>query len=257
MSLRELTLFGEIDRVKVAIERLQQFEPLEGYYLAFSGGKDSVTIYCLAKMAGIQFDAHYHLTTVDPPELVQFIKSDYPNVEIHHPELSMWKLILKKGTVPMRNRRYCCEALKETGGAGRLVVTGVRWAESSRRKRRRMVETCFKDTTKTYVHPIIDWSNEDVWAFIRAYNVPYCSLYDKGFTRLGCIFCPMANVTLRDLAQWPKYVQIYIRTFDRLLEQGRQQGKEFTWKDGQELFEWWTRRYVKTKVHEAQLSLFE
>ena len=42
-----------------------------GYWLAFSGGKDSIVLHRLAEMAGVKFDAHYGLTTIDPPELVQ------------------------------------------------------------------------------------------------------------------------------------------------------------------------------------------
>ena len=39
--LRYLTLEGEVDKVQIAINRLKAFEPKEGYYVAFSGGKDS------------------------------------------------------------------------------------------------------------------------------------------------------------------------------------------------------------------------
>ena len=73
------------DKVAIAIDRLRAFEPEEGYYIAFSGGKDSQCIYHLAVEAGVKFDAHYNLTTVDPPELVRFIKDNYPNVKIHYP----------------------------------------------------------------------------------------------------------------------------------------------------------------------------
>ena len=85
------------DKVQMSIERLQYFEPPEGYYLAFSGGKDSIVIYDLAVKAGVKFDAHYNLTTVDPPELVKFIKQEYPDVERHRPEMNMWQLIVKNG----------------------------------------------------------------------------------------------------------------------------------------------------------------
>ena len=61
--------FFAVDKVTIAIERFQDFEPPEGYYLAFSGGKDSQTIYHLAQEAGVKFDAHYNLTTVDPTEI--------------------------------------------------------------------------------------------------------------------------------------------------------------------------------------------
>ncbi len=82
-----------------------------GYYLAFSGGKDSLVIYHLAKMAGVRFEAHYHLTTVDPPELVSFIRRKYPDVIIDRPPITMWNLIVKKQLPPYRNARYCCSVL--------------------------------------------------------------------------------------------------------------------------------------------------
>jgi phosphoadenosine phosphosulfate reductase len=53
-----------------AIANIQKYEPIEGYYLAFSGGKDSQVIYDLVKKAGVKYDVHFHFTTVDPPELL-------------------------------------------------------------------------------------------------------------------------------------------------------------------------------------------
>ena len=123
-----------------AIMRFKEFEPEEGYFLCFSGGKDSQTIYHLAKQAGVKFDAHYSVTSVDPPELIHFIKNNYPDVIFDLPRypdgtrISMWNLIPKELTPPTRFIRYCCGALKESNGEGRLVVTGVRWAESNSRR---------------------------------------------------------------------------------------------------------------------------
>lgn len=115
MMLKEYTLFGEVDKVQIAIDRLREYEPPEGYHLAYSGGKDSDTILELAKMAGVKFDAHYQLTTVDPPEVVQHIKA-HPEVQIHRPEKTMWQLIVENGMPPLRQMRYCCRILKERGG---------------------------------------------------------------------------------------------------------------------------------------------
>lgn len=136
--LGQLNLWGKT-KVEVAIDRLQSFEPKEGYYLAFSGGKDSQCIYHLAKQAGVKFDAHYRVTGLDPPELVRFIKGHYLDVEFEIPKdkdgkrITMWSLIVQRVMPPTRIVRYCCEHLKESGGDGRLAVTGVRWAESSNR----------------------------------------------------------------------------------------------------------------------------
>lgn len=124
-----------------AIEYLQLFEPEEGYKLAFSGGKDSQTIYHLAEQAGVKFRAEYNNTTVDPPELVKFIRTNYPKVKINNPNTSMWKLIIKNGVPPMRIRRYCCKELKERNEKNVFVVTGIRRAESSNRANRPLVSS--------------------------------------------------------------------------------------------------------------------
>lgn len=139
---------GEIcDKIEIAIKRLKAFEPKEGYYVAFSGGKDSQCVYHLCKMAGVKFDAHYNVTSVDPPELVKFIKTHYPDVRFDYPRnnkgkvLTMWNLIPAERMPPTRLVRYCCESLKETSGKGRYTVTGVRQAESANRKRNQGVVT--------------------------------------------------------------------------------------------------------------------
>lgn len=133
MALVEETLFGREDKVEIAIKRLRAFEPPEGYYLAYSGGKDSQCIYHLAQMAGVKFDAHYAVTSVDPPELVRFIKKYYPDVKFEFnywddgkPEhyfkdgkpkpKTMWNLIADHTIPPTRQARYCCAELKEPGG---------------------------------------------------------------------------------------------------------------------------------------------
>ena len=80
---------------------------------------------------------HYNVTTVDPPELVIFIKEQFPFVHRDRPKKTMWQLIPEKKMPPTRLVRYCCAELKERGGNGRFCVTGVRWAESIRRRNTR------------------------------------------------------------------------------------------------------------------------
>ena len=143
------------DKVELAIQRLKAFEPPEGYYVAFSGGKDSQCVYHLCKMAGVKFDAHYAVTSVDPPELVKFIRTNYPDVEFVVPHdkdgkrVSMWSLIEQHLMPPTRIVRYCCNYLKETQGDGRATITGVRWAESTNRKANHGVVTITSKNKKT------------------------------------------------------------------------------------------------------------
>lgn len=142
MSLIETNLFGETrDKVAMAIQRMRSFEPQEGYHLAFSGGKDSVVLLRIAQMAGVKFHATYNVTTVDPPEVMRFVREKYPEVEWLRPEKTMHQLIVEEGVPPTRIMRYCCEKLKESSGVGKVVATGVRWAESSNRKKNQGVAT--------------------------------------------------------------------------------------------------------------------
>ena len=93
---------GFDERLQHSIGLLQKSEKLalslndKGYYLAFSGGKDSQALYHVAIVAGVKFEAHYSFTTLDPPELVYFIREKYPDVFIDRPELSFTQLCIKK-----------------------------------------------------------------------------------------------------------------------------------------------------------------
>lgn len=280
--LGQLNLWGK-NKVEVAIDRLKSFEPKDGYYLAFSGGKDSQCIYHLAKEAGVKFDAHYRITSVDPPELVRFIKTQYPDVGMDYPRdqegnvVTMWSLIAAKTMPPTRMVRYCCEHLKENGGDGRLCVTGVRWAESIKRKQtqgeltvmnpgkelressdfsqnarggvilvndnaesRRLMERCIPKG-KVTLNPIIDWEDDDVWEYLNEHvKISHCNLYDDGFKRIGCIGCPLQGTEgmLMDFAKWPKYRDSYVRAFDKMLVRARER-RDCKWKNGEDVLQWW------------------
>lgn len=90
------------DKIEASIALLRKSEPLalemneNGFYLAFSGGKDSLCLYHVAKMAGVKFEAHYNVTTLDPPELVYFIRDHYPDVKFVYPKQNFWQMCLKK-----------------------------------------------------------------------------------------------------------------------------------------------------------------
>ena len=237
-------LSGE-SRQNAAISLLREHEPEGGYLLSFSGGKDSVVILHLAKLAGVKFDAHYHVTTLDPPELMRFIKDQYPDVIWDRPKMSFFQLIAKERMLPTRKIRFCCRILKEVEGRGRVVVTGIRSSESFSRSKRKMVEISRdRKLGKMFVHPILDWSEVDVWDYIRHYEIPYCQLYDMGWSRIGCLFCPMKGGARqrRDAFEYPRYYHALLRAIQRMLDNIHSKGKE--WNHGktpEEVWQWWTQ----------------
>ena len=87
------------------------------------------------------------------------------------------------------------------------------------RENARIVEMCYKNHT-TLINPIIDWTTAEVWEFIKENNLPYCSLYDDGFKRLGCIGCPMGSVKQRkyEFERYPKYKNLYLKAFEKMIE---------------------------------------
>jgi|UniRef100_UPI003FF0CD66 phosphoadenosine phosphosulfate reductase len=195
---------------------------------------------------------------------------------------SMWKLIPQKLIPPTRIARYCCAVLKETGCANRFIATGVRWDESVQRKnreefeklgatkatkekftsvmlmndndaRRRMNEHCMQKK-KMVVNPIIDWKDSDVWEYINSENIPTCELYQWGYYRVGCIGCPMAGKKrYKEFADFPKYKNLYIHAFDRMVKERKSRGLPCQWKNGNDAF----LRWMDDENIEGQMDIFD
>lgn len=198
---------------RLSIARLQTFEPPEGYILAYSGGKDSDVLLSLAKAAGVRFEAHYHATTIDPPEVVRHVLT-HPEVTLDRPAKSFIRLMATNG-LPTVGGRWCCKLLKERAFPGRVVLTGMRAAESPRRAKRSMVEAARQGHGQRFVHPLFDWSDADVWGYLRARGVVVCDLYGQGHKRIGCVCCPMGSTQERDAKRWPHIVEAIHRAWLR------------------------------------------
>lgn len=122
-------------------ERLAlRYNAEDGYFLAFSGGKDSQALYHVAQLAGVKFKAHFSPTTVDPPQLIRFIRHNYPDVKFGKVDKSIYQVAKEMGMVPAMKLRWCCAKFKETSGAGQVTLTGIRHAESVKRAQRKVVE---------------------------------------------------------------------------------------------------------------------
>lgn len=181
---------------------------------------------------------------------------------------SMWQLIQIKLRPPTRTKRYCCQVLKETGCRNRYIATGVRWDESTARQerqefekigrtkaqkekftkvmlmndndaKRRMSELCMQQN-KMIVNPIIDWKHADIWEYITSEKIEVCSLYEMGYDRVGCIGCPMAGKKrYKEFFDFPKYKQMYLNAFERMLKELDRKGKSHTWETAEDVYRWW------------------
>ena len=211
------------EKITCAVELLRLWEPkaLElspaGYWLAYSGGKDSECILELARMAGVRHRPVYNVTTIDPPELVRFIKRAHPEVEFNRPAKHLLTRLpdLHCGP-PMRRARWCCREYKEAGGDGLVKIIGVRIAESPNRAKLWRASVPNR-RGGMMVCPIAYWTDRDVWAFHRERGLPHCCLYDQGFKRLGCMGCPNATrrETAAHFARWPRYEAAWRRAVGR------------------------------------------
>lgn len=272
-----------MDKEQKAIARLKEAALMsETYYqkplvVTTSGGKDSDVCIALALAAGIDFEVQHNFTTADAPETVYYVRETFKRLEekgvkctINWPTykgapVTMWSLIPQKLMPPTRVARYCCSILKEGGGKGRMITTGVRWAESvSRRNKRGIFENMPHDLSKKVIikndnddsrrifencklqakricNPIVDWSDRDVWSYIHAERITVNPLYSCGFHRVGCIGCPMAGKRGREFefARYPTYQRAYIRAFDRMLQERQRRGMSCDWQTGKDAFHWW------------------
>jgi phosphoadenosine phosphosulfate reductase len=237
--------------IEQAIRRIRLFESPEGYIGGFSGGKDSTVIYHLAKQAGVSVRWRYHSTTIDPPEVLAFIRQ-HEDVEWIRPPVALLTMSRRKG-LPTRRFRWCCEYYKEIDAPGSTVLVGLRAAESPRRAARASVVTYHK--RRTMISPIVDWSDAEVWAYLK--GKPVCSLYAEGYKRIGCVGCPILSGSRRqsDFQRWPKLGAAWHAAALRTWEE-RPRLRE-THATGEQYWSWWLSDERKTdEVDECQGILF-
>jgi len=209
-----------------------------GFHVAFSGGKDSQVIIELCKMAGVKYQAFFYKTSVDPMELLRFIRMNYPEVIWIRPRMSMFQLIIKKGMLPLRQARFCCEYLKEQNGLNSVVITGITKSESIKRSKRQTFESsCKLGLDKVLLNPILDWSVSDVFGFLKIRNIKTCSLYDT-VSRIGCVGCPMSPKSMRrDFNNMPNFKKAYVNTVNRLMTD---KGKYSEFESASDVVTWWS-----------------
>ena len=231
--------------------------------VSYSGGKDSDVILQLAKESGVPFRVTHNLTTADPPDNVYYIRRVFARLReegidcrINVPRRSLWKIMRETLVIPSRIMRVCCAELKERKMPDApYIVTGVRWAESAGRRNksgiamvytasdrstrvakggllttddassRRLFEQCQMKGVRV-LNPIIDWSDSDVWDYLHSRGIEGNPLYKEGWTRIGCVGCPLAGRRARELAfaRYPKLYKAWRDAIAYVIERRRQMG---------------------------------
>lgn len=129
---------------------------------------------------------------------------------------------------------------------------------------RQFVEKC-ELKAKTVVNPIIDWVDDDIWDYIKENNLKINPLYEQGFSRVGCIGCPMAGKKGREIEfrRYPKYKLNYIRTFDKMQREREKAGKKPALDKyfpngatGQNIFDWWLENGGQMSIDDFEIQDF-
>ena len=280
-NTQDMTDFEEKIEYSLALIRKGEklalaLNPTDGYVVGFSGGKDSQVLLDLVKRSGVKYVAHYSVTSNDPPENVYFIREHYPDVKFLHHERNFFRLMEIKG-LPTVFHRFCCEKLKENVGAGSVVLTGVRAAESAKRAKypelniysrrkehadRTQVRTlesvmenehkCIKGKDKVMLYPILKWSEDDVWRYIKKNNLPVNPCYSK-VGRVGCMFCPFSRREELQMyeTRYPKFKDLFLRSLKVYLDK-RTEPDKYGLRTPEDYYEWWkskkpVERYAKER----------
>jgi len=207
--MQQLDLNGRT-KEELAIEFIQEYEPDDMYMLCYSGGKDSIVLEDIARKSDVSYAVFYSLMH-DPPELIKFIKSRDFYINILRPKRNFWKGIVDNFP-PHRKARWCCSEIKE-GPSTKIPLThrllGIRAEESRNRSKRGWINQITKK--RINYHPLFDWQEWEIWDYIDKYQLEYPSLYNEGFSRLGCVVCPLRSTPETRIwkRRWPQYYALF------------------------------------------------
>ena len=233
-----------------AISRIRRFAKIAEKMkleitLGFSGGKDSQVVYDLCKRSMVDFTAYFN-HAFESDTTIRFIKENYPKVIKRRVIKEGFIHNIKKnhnGMLPTVTSAYCCEDYKHNPKYNDpCKILGIRKFESRKRANRTVIMTKNKTQMKKIkpilneyfiencqstgannlivLHPIIEWTDKDVWEYIKKYKLSINPEYREA-KRVGCLVCPKANFSsnYRSLLKYPKLIDCFIKAREKDINQ--------------------------------------
>lgn len=236
-------------------------------FVGFSGGKDSIVTADLMRRSGVKYQLYYSFTGIDPPDVVRFIRRNYPECIFLRPTRTFWKNL--STNVPPGCIRWCCKALKKEP-AWKLLhkkrIMGIRAEESTSRAKYGRIGY-FEDLGHIHYRPIFHWKEWQIWEYIKKNNLPYPDLYDRGLERIGCVVCPYnsdptgkRHERLRKL--YPKFFERWESGVSELFRKRQRQEKTMYYETPRQFLDAWyldysARWYAKESDECDEQTIFE
>ncbi|MFQ5909278.1 MAG: phosphoadenylyl-sulfate reductase [Thermoplasmata archaeon] len=174
--------------------------------LSCSFGKDSVTVLHLAREFQPDVPAIYIDTGLDFPETQEFLEGLHErwdlNLRVYWPTRENVKYRNEMDlNLNLSNPDLCCDLLKVEPTERALSgldawIVGLRRDETEYRQDLEPFEIVERPDglPMTRIAPIYDWTEAEVWDYIRANDIPYHPLYDQGYRSMGCMPCSKAGL---------------------------------------------------------------
>ncbi len=211
---QDLWLEANGDYIKMMIHKAEKYirQTVDAYgdnsipIVSFSGGKDSTTVSQLVRDSLQRQDIiHFFADTSLEFQLTYDYNNEFKTENPFTPLISsdtnkdFFEMCDIFGP-PSQFERWCCTIFKTgnlsnivnllPGGKYSLTFAGIRRMESNARKNYDQTRTDSKISRQIVAMPIIDWSDYDVWLFLKYRNIQFNNAYKLGYKRVGCWCCP-------------------------------------------------------------------
>ena len=183
------------------------------FYVAFSGGKDSVVVLDVVQKAlpHNEFKVLFGNTDMEFPTTIDLVDRIAQNCALE--EIEFYTAKAPKSAEenwdafgpPARKVRWCCTVHKTAPVINKLnelidkkfvrtmMITGVRGDESASRSAYDELSKGKKMAGQYSFHPILEWSSAEIYLYMYTHDLEFNEAYKYGFNRVGCIMCPNSS----------------------------------------------------------------